>query len=89
MHHPTGMIAHTTAFVRTAGEHWLEWEIAKSMTRSTTDLHNDILSLTSKVNRRLLCLNYSISPSPFPKPVCMCVCMHACVCAGERDVAQR
>ena len=29
MHHPTDRIAHTTAFVITVVEHWLEWEIAQ------------------------------------------------------------
>ena len=29
MHHPTDRIAHTTAFVTTFGEHWLEREIAQ------------------------------------------------------------
>ena len=29
MHHPTGRIAHTTAFVTPVVEHWLEWEIAQ------------------------------------------------------------
>ena len=29
MHHPTGRIAHTTAFVTPVTEHWLEWEITQ------------------------------------------------------------
>ena len=29
MHHPTDMIAHTTAFVTPVVEHWLEREIAQ------------------------------------------------------------
>ena len=29
MHHPTGRIAHTTAFVTPVVEHWLEREIAQ------------------------------------------------------------
>ena len=29
MHHPTDMIAHTTAFVKPVVEHWLDREIAQ------------------------------------------------------------
>ena len=32
MHHPTDMIAHTTAFVTSIVEHWLEREIAQWVT---------------------------------------------------------
>ena len=36
MHHPTDRIIHTTAFVTPVVEHWLEREIANTL---TTELH--------------------------------------------------
>ena len=36
MHHPTDRIPHTTAFVTTVVEHWLEREIAHWLEREIT-----------------------------------------------------
>ena len=37
MHHPTDMIAHTTAFVTPVVEHWLEREIAAPLRNGRMD----------------------------------------------------
>ena len=45
MYHPTGRIAHTTAFVTTVVEHWLERKIANGPTmrdRSDNPSHHEL-----------------------------------------------
>ena len=45
MHHPTDMIAHTTAFVTPVVEHWLEREIAQwVISEEGNVLFNDALN---------------------------------------------
>ena len=45
MHHPTGRIAHTTAFVTPVVEHWLERELAQWVKNNEGNvLFNDALS---------------------------------------------
>ena len=53
MHHPTYMIAHTTAFVAQVVEHWLEQEIAQWA--QNTESQSDVpLSLITRLTWRCL-----------------------------------
>ena len=46
MHHPTDRIAHTTTFVKSVMEHWLEQEIAQKYGKGPlSDGENPLLSL--------------------------------------------
>ena len=64
MHHPTDRITHTTPFVTSVVEHWLEREIG----------HGRILVIVD-VMGGWVCMRVYVCMY-----VCMCVYMYVCVC---------